>query len=101
MMNPMDTYGTTDASFSIHNTTNNTKNLFNNSSRNNFTATALGNFSELLSDYSTHNSKMAVYNHHPNTTMKNAPSSQTMYKLPKNSSRLHTLRKSANIVQAV
>lgn len=56
----------------------------------------MGNFSDLLSDYSVHNSKLAAYQ--PNTTMKNAPSSQTMYKFPKNSSRLHTLRKSANIV---
>lgn len=74
MMNPMDTYGASEVSVSLHNTTINTKHLFNNSSRNNFTATAMGNFSELLSDYSTHNSKMAVYIHHPNTTMKNAPS---------------------------
>ena len=59
----------------------------------------MGNFSDLLSDYSVHNSKLAAYQ--PNTTMKNAPSSHTMYKFPKNSSRLHTLRKSANIVQAV
>lgn len=97
-MNPMDTYGG-DISVTLHNTTINTKNLFNNSSRNNFTATAMGNFSDLLSDYSVHNSKLAAYQ--PNTTMKNAPSSHTMYKFPKNSSRLHTLRKSANIVQAV
>jgi hypothetical protein len=97
-MNPMDTYGG-DISVTLHNTTINTKHLFNNSSRNNFTATAMGNFSDLLSDYSVHNSKLAAYQ--PNTTMKNAPSSHTIYKFPKNSSRLHTLRKSANIVQAV
>jgi hypothetical protein len=94
-MNPMDTYGG-DISVSLRNSTLNTKHLFNNSSRNNFTVTAMGNFSDLLSDYSVHNSKMPAYQ--PNTTMKNAPSSHTMYKFPKNSSRLHTLRKSANIV---
>jgi hypothetical protein len=59
-MNPIDTYGG-DISVSLRNSTLNTKHLFNNSSRNNFTVTAMGNFSDLLSDYSVHNSKMAAY----------------------------------------
>jgi len=62
MNNPMDTYGL-DTSASFNNTAIYTKHqqMLNSSSRNNFTSTMMGNFSDLLSDYSVHNSKMAAY----------------------------------------